>query len=71
MLRLIGLGSLVIVLAVPTITWLIRRQRKGRPASAGCQPVDVGGIEFVFVNGVAVVDAAKLTGALPSRVLTP
>lgn len=27
------------------------------------------GIEFVFVNGVPVVDAAKLTGALPGRVL--
>jgi CubicO group peptidase (beta-lactamase class C family) len=30
MLRLIGRGSLVIVLAVPTITWLIRRRRRSR-----------------------------------------
>ena len=28
------------------------------------------GIEYVFVNGVAVLDDAKLTGALPGRVLT-
>jgi N-acyl-D-aspartate/D-glutamate deacylase len=27
------------------------------------------GIEYVFVNGVAVVDSGKLTGALPGRVL--
>jgi N-acyl-D-amino-acid deacylase len=27
------------------------------------------GIEYVFVNGVAVVDATKLTGALPGQVL--
>jgi N-acyl-D-aspartate/D-glutamate deacylase len=27
------------------------------------------GIEYVFVNGVAVVDAAKLTNALPGKVL--
>jgi hypothetical protein len=30
MLRLIGLGSLVIVLAVPTIAWSIRRRRRSR-----------------------------------------
>jgi N-acyl-D-amino-acid deacylase len=29
------------------------------------------GIPFVFVNGVAVVDAGKLTKALPGKVLTP
>ena len=34
MLRLIGLGSLVIVLAVPTSAWLIRRKRKSRSANA-------------------------------------
>ena len=28
------------------------------------------GIEYVFVNGVAVVDGAKITGALPGKVLT-
>ena len=28
------------------------------------------GIDFVFVNGVAVVDATKLTGALPGKVIT-
>ena len=28
------------------------------------------GIEYVFINGVAVVDAAKLTGAMPGQVLT-
>ena len=28
------------------------------------------GIEHVLVNGVAVVDGAKLTGALPGRVIT-
>jgi N-acyl-D-amino-acid deacylase len=28
------------------------------------------GIDYVFVNGVAVVDGAKLTGALPGKVLT-
>jgi N-acyl-D-amino-acid deacylase len=28
------------------------------------------GIDYVFVNGVAVVDATKRTGALPGRVLT-
>jgi N-acyl-D-amino-acid deacylase len=27
------------------------------------------GVEYVFVNGIAVVDNAKLTGALPGRVL--
>jgi N-acyl-D-amino-acid deacylase len=27
------------------------------------------GIEYVFINGVAVVDATKLTGAMPGRVL--
>jgi N-acyl-D-amino-acid deacylase len=27
------------------------------------------GVDYVFVNGVAVVDAAKLTGALPGRLL--
>ncbi|MBC7819815.1 MAG: beta-lactamase family protein [Planctomycetaceae bacterium] len=30
MIRLIGLGSLVIVLAMPTIAWLIRRKRRNR-----------------------------------------
>ena len=34
MLRLIGLGSLVIALAVPTITWLIRRKRRSRSVNA-------------------------------------
>jgi N-acyl-D-amino-acid deacylase len=29
------------------------------------------GIPFVFVNGVAVVDEGKLTGATPGKVLTP
>lgn len=28
------------------------------------------GIEYVFVNGVAVVDGARITGALPGKVLT-
>jgi N-acyl-D-amino-acid deacylase len=28
------------------------------------------GIDYVFVNGVAVVDATKLTGALPGKVIT-
>jgi N-acyl-D-aspartate/D-glutamate deacylase len=28
------------------------------------------GIDFVFVNGVAVVDATKLTWALPGKVIT-
>jgi N-acyl-D-amino-acid deacylase len=28
------------------------------------------GIEYVFVNGVAVVDGSKVTGALPGKVLT-
>jgi N-acyl-D-amino-acid deacylase len=28
------------------------------------------GIEYVFVNGVAVVDGSKITGALPGKVLT-
>ena len=28
------------------------------------------GIDFVFVNGVAVVDAGKITWALPGRLLT-
>jgi N-acyl-D-aspartate/D-glutamate deacylase len=28
------------------------------------------GIEYVFVNGVAVVDGAKLTWALPGKVMT-
>ena len=27
------------------------------------------GIEYVFVNGVAVLDGTKLTGALPGKVL--
>jgi N-acyl-D-amino-acid deacylase len=29
------------------------------------------GIPYVFVNGVAVVDAGKITGATPGKVLTP
>ena len=28
------------------------------------------GIDYVFVNGVAVVDGGKITGALPGKVLT-
>jgi N-acyl-D-amino-acid deacylase len=28
------------------------------------------GVEYVFVNGTAVVDASKLTGALPGKVIT-
>jgi CubicO group peptidase (beta-lactamase class C family) len=35
MLRLISLGSLVIVLAVPTIAWWIRRQHRSRMGTAG------------------------------------
>jgi CubicO group peptidase (beta-lactamase class C family) len=35
MLRLIGLGSLVIVLAVPTIAWLLRARRFSRSARSG------------------------------------
>jgi len=35
MLRLIGLGSLVIVVAVPTIAWSIRRKRRSRSLNAG------------------------------------
>lgn len=35
MLRLIGVGSLVIVLAVPTLAWSIRRKRRSRSVSAG------------------------------------
>ncbi len=35
MVRLLGFGSLVIVLAVPTIAWLIRRKRGSRPAPDG------------------------------------
>jgi N-acyl-D-amino-acid deacylase len=27
------------------------------------------GFDYVFVNGVAVVDASRLTGALPGKVL--
>jgi N-acyl-D-aspartate/D-glutamate deacylase len=27
------------------------------------------GVEYVFVNGVAVVDTARRTGAMPGRVL--
>ena len=27
------------------------------------------GIEYVFVNGAAVVDATRLTGAMPGKVL--
>ena len=34
MLRLIGLGSLVIVVAVPTVAWSIHRRRKARNARA-------------------------------------
>jgi CubicO group peptidase (beta-lactamase class C family) len=34
MLRLIGLGSLVIVLAVPIIAWVIRRKRRSRSLHA-------------------------------------
>lgn len=34
MLRLIGLGSLVIVLAIPTIAWSIRRKRRSRSINA-------------------------------------
>ena len=34
MLRLIGLGSLVIVLAVPTIAWSMRRKRRSRSVNA-------------------------------------
>ena len=34
MLRLIGVGSLVIVLAVPTLAWSIRRKRRSRSVSA-------------------------------------
>jgi len=34
MLRLIGLGSLVILLAVPTIAWSIRRKRRNRSVNA-------------------------------------
>jgi CubicO group peptidase (beta-lactamase class C family) len=34
MLRLIGLGSLVVVLAVPTIAWSIRRKRRNRSINA-------------------------------------
>lgn len=34
MFRLIGLGSLVIVLAVPTIAWSIRRRRRNRSVNA-------------------------------------
>jgi len=34
MLRLIGLGSLVIVLAVPTIAWSIRRKRRSQSINA-------------------------------------
>ena len=30
-----------------------------------------GGIPFVFVNGVAVVDGGKFTKATPGKVLTP
>ena len=35
MLRLIGLGSLVIVLTVPAIAWSIRRKRRSRSINAG------------------------------------
>lgn len=38
MLRLIGLGSLVIVLAVPTIAWSIRHKRRSQSVNAGEQP---------------------------------
>lgn len=34
-IRLIGLGSVVIVLAVPTIAWLLRRKRSSRSIKAG------------------------------------
>jgi CubicO group peptidase (beta-lactamase class C family) len=34
MLRLIGLGSLVILLAAPAVAWSIRRKRSGRSANA-------------------------------------
>ena len=34
MLRLIGLGSLVIALAVPTISWSTRRKRRSRSVNA-------------------------------------
>jgi CubicO group peptidase (beta-lactamase class C family) len=34
MIRVIGLGSLVIVLAVPTVSWSIRRKRRGRSVRA-------------------------------------
>ncbi len=34
MLRLIGLGSLVIVLAVPAVAWAIRRRRRSRSVNA-------------------------------------
>jgi hypothetical protein len=34
MLRLIGLGSLVIVLAVPIVAWLLRRKRRSRANNA-------------------------------------
>ena len=34
MLRLFGMGSLVIVLAVPSIAWLIRRKRRSRSVNA-------------------------------------
>ena len=37
MLRLIGLGSLVIALAVPTIAWLIRRNRRSRSVNAASE----------------------------------
>jgi CubicO group peptidase (beta-lactamase class C family) len=44
-LRLIGLGSLVIVLAVPTIAWSMRRKRRSRSvnASAAEQPGSAAG----------------------------
>jgi hypothetical protein len=34
MLRLMGLGSLVVVLAVPTIAWSIRRKLRDRSINA-------------------------------------
>lgn len=37
MLRLIGLGSLVIVLVAPTIAWLIRRKRRSRSVYASAK----------------------------------
>lgn len=37
MLRLIGLGSLVIVLVVPTLAWLIRRKRRSRSVYASAE----------------------------------